>query len=384
MAKHNLTLWELKIKDRVEYRIQECMMHIANSKNEFKLIIPEEWLNDRLTKESIYKWLEIGNKTLFPAKINEIMIDKNILNSSTSECKLNNLYTGLLVEPRTLRDKEKYRSSDVIEMPLGTIRYLSNNIDSIRSNSTSRSFTFDCSCNRAIRSDGIVFGESSWGAYICDLQLSETKEPLVDHILRTYAELVNVSKEYIPAYEIIIDCAKTISSPHKLAILSFYRYLWSSRYLELVENTIKLESLGVDPWLALYYSLSKNKANYNNYYSLIDKPGFKSMDNVNRELRSSKLVNTAFSVSYYNIILFTNFDLKDEELVAETQKFLTKTTATDRITKNFICINPTQTLTMDKIYSDCIIGSDHRTINICGNDYKYRNYSIYRFNEVKQ
>ena len=383
MGKSNLTIWEHIGQDRKPvYRMQECMMHIASYSRDFKIIIPREWLNDNLTKESVYKWLEIGNKTIFPAIINEIEIDRSDLNSEGGQCQLGGVYHDLVVEPRNLVAKERYRSSDVVEMPSGSIKYISATIDQIKSKVNSGSY-FTTSCRR-LQTRGangrpIVNNDhnSSWRAYIQDLQVAETKEPLRDHILRTYDELSKKEVQLIPAYEVIIPCARAISNSHKLAILSFYRYLYSSRYPGLVQDTLKLESIGIDPWTALYYALSKKDANYSFYYSLLSVPGFKSMADVSRDLKNYSLVNKAFSVSEFDKNLYVTLDGSDEELIAKVDIF-TKATPKKAVDDNaYKCIVASKTLTLNKVYKSAYI--KFNKIRVCGDDYKYRYYSAYMF-----
>ena len=389
MGKSNFTIWEL-IKDKnPKYMIQECMMHIANCTSDFKIIIPHEWLNDKLIKEDVYRWLEIGNKTLFPAKIREITISEKDTKLSVGACRMNGIYYGLNVEPRKLNQREKYRSSDVLSMPLGAIRSFSVSIEELKSSSY-RSIGFNVSSNRLkVRSIGglIDLNNSSdtWGAHVDDLCMYGTDELLKDYVLRTYDELSNRGWRALPAYEVTIDCKNVISKTHRLSILSFYRYLYSSRYPDVVYNALRLVSIGIDPWEALYASLSKINGNYYNYYSLLSAPGFKSIEKVSKDLKIYDSVNKSFSIDRHDKHLYVDLSGSEENIIENVNNFveksLTGAKAEDKF--RFICINASKTLTNNKVYTSACLSYDKKKNFLCGDDYKYRYYSSSRFKQVK-
>lgn len=372
MADHNLTLH----KYNNTIKRSECMAHICSVDTSKEIFIPESWLNEGLKYEDVDKWVEIGNNLVFPASVEESSVKRKEIEGHSS---LNFFYKGLVVEPRDLVDKnDKYMSS------LSVKYFASGEVHEIYINNMSKEYlkgytTKTVQIKRILKKSGTAYlpWEQIDSFFIRDLQVANTKESLIDYILRTYDDAIKSDSEDIPVKKITIDCKKK-TAQHKLATMSFYRYLWSNRYKNVVKDTLKLISLGISAWDALYCALSKSSESYYYYYSLLSNRGYKSREEVD-----SALYNHGFSVNQTftkSLQIDTPFVWKktDEELIKEVEDFKGRSKNIPRI-ELLTCINPSSTLTNGKAYSCLIDPSVPKKVRTRGNDYIERYYSIDRF-----
>ena len=372
MAEHNLTLH--RYNNAIQRR--ECMAHICSVDTSKEIFIPESWLNEGLKYEDVDKWVEIGNSLVFPASVEESSVKRSEVEAQSS---VNFFYKGLAVEPRDLVDKnDKYMSS------LSVRHFASGEIYAIYISNLSKEYLKSqknktVQITRILKKSGIAYlpWEQINSFFIRDLQVANTKEPLIDYILRTYDDAIKSDSDDITVKKITIDCKKK-TAQHKLAIMSFYRYLWSNRYKNVVKDTLKLISLGISAWDALYCALSKSSESYYYYYSLLSNRGYKSREEVD-----SVLYNHGFSVNQTftkSLQIDTPFIWKktDEELIKEVEDFKVRSSNIPR-TELLVCTKPSNTLTNRKAYSCLIDPRVPKKVRTRGNDYIERYYSIDRF-----
>lgn len=266
-------------------RITTCMMAIRDVRTTASLYVPFDWLNSGISKEDVYRWNDIGNKTIFPSKVSECFLDtKNLYRDDGPQTPPKyKKYLGLKITAKPY--PYKYKQFDAKEVIEGTLvsLYLDQNTD------------FRTKTNVYKPMNGITY--PAWNGFASDHQLADTGECLFEYIKRTESDYVEIEEEVKPnnTFEITIDCGTTLSNSHKLAILTFYRFLWSNLYKGLVVNTLKLTDLEIDPWEALYYSMSIQQ--YDSYYGLNSKPGFKPMDEVITALIRGNNINKSFSAN---------------------------------------------------------------------------------------
>lgn len=372
MAEHNLTLH--KYNNTIQR--SECMAHICSVDTSKEIFIPESWLNEGLKYEDVNKWVEIGSSLVFPASVEEFSLKRKEIEGQSS---VNLFYEGLAVEPRDLIDRnDKYMSSLSIKY-FASGEILAINISNLSKEYLKSQNSKTVQIRRILKKSGIAYlpWEQINSFFIRDLQVVATKEPLIDYILRTCDDAIKSGNEDVPVKKITIDCKKK-TAQHKLAIMSFYRYLWSNRYKNVVKDTLKLISLGISAWDALYCALSKGSESYYYYYSLLSNRGYKSREDVD-----SVLYNHGFSVNqtFTRSLQFdTPFVWKktDEELIKEVEDFKVRSNNLPRI-KALICTKPSSTLTNGRTYSCLIDPRVPKKVKTRGNDYIERYYSVDRF-----
>lgn len=282
MADHNNTKYDWQSG----YGIQQtqCMMDIRNRSTEVDIYIPFIWLHKGISDDDVILWNKIGNDTLFPAKLEKVNID--LRNNSSSYDPRFEQFKGLRI---TCKKGYKYKQSDAEQNIYGVINSVDGNILHLRTH---------CSVYQTDLFNGNK-KYSNWNGYASDHQVYETGECLDSYIKRIIKEQedseVNAPKPEYNAYKVTIDCSKALSANHRLAILSFYRFLWSRHFDGLVVNALSIlkSDSTIDPWDALYYSMST--ANYPSYYGLLSQSGYVSMDDVKARLPKNEGVNLSFS-----------------------------------------------------------------------------------------
>lgn len=302
MSDHNTTTFDF----RRGYNIQknQCMMNIKNQNSDIDIYIPFKELHKDISKEDVVKWVEIGNKTIFPAILSETYLKPNDFSYDAVTPPLLKKYINLKITAKT--NLHTYKQHDAYQVVTGSLVSLvaGENDYRIRTNVTKSK-------------DGPQY--SNWSGYASDHQLIETGECLLAYIDRTVNDNVKekVLKTSDPdCFKITINCKNAISDNHKLAILTFYRFLWSNLYQNIVANTLSLVTKDIDSWDALYYALSTQK--YERYYGLLSRPGFKLMDEVISDLKRYD-VNNSFS-SNSQKIPFTLMDIDNIKLAVDVFK----------------------------------------------------------------
>lgn len=281
MSGHNYTKYDYRMGYGI--RAKECMMDIRDHYGIVDIYIPFTWLNDGIKKEDVYRWIEFGNKTTFPATVEELHVeDVDKLDVSIRDDIF--LQFENLEIRRKDPTKHKYIQSDAIECKFGKIKHLRWSSD--RKIKTYSTIYYDESFSRV--------KYSGWNGYAEDHELIETGECLDKYVRRIIqAELDKRKTDEINCFKLSIDCSKAFSKHHKLAILSFYRFLWSNHYNGLVKDTLKIVDAGVDFWDALYYAMCKKS--YSSYYGLLYQYGYMPMDEVVNLLKSGNAVNNSFT-----------------------------------------------------------------------------------------
>jgi len=280
MADHNNTKYDW----HQGYGIQQtqCMMDIRNRNIEVDIYIPFIWLHTGISDDDVVLWNKIGNETLFPAKLEKVKIDLSS-NNNSRDPRLDQ-FNGLKI---TCKKNYSYSQSDARKNVYGVIRSLSGQPGRIGT---------CCYVYKTDKFDGNPI-YSAWGGWASDHQVYETGECLDAYIKRILKEQEVKPKveEEFNAYKVTIDCSKALSANHRLAILSFYRFLWSCHFDGLVVDTLRIlkSDSTIEPWDALYYAMSKT--NYSGYYGLLHQAGYVSMNDVKARLPKNEGVNLSFS-----------------------------------------------------------------------------------------
>lgn len=326
MANHNSTIFDFG--DSGYPSIGTCMMGVRNVKQNACIYIPFKDLHTGITDEDVALWNKIGNETLFPANIERINYKFN--ESGCHDHKFDQFLNLKITYKRDVR----HIQDDAKDCKFGLLKsvwidnygHLNQKTDTYQSESFERKIY------------------SGWNGYCEDHVLFETGECLKEYIKRTIKEDDQVKEENpVPNfYKVTIDCSKAINNAHKLAILSFYRFLWSNCFVNLATNTLKLVKEGIDSWKALYYAMSSY--NYSAYYGLIYQPGFKSMDDVADSLRDpNKTINEAFTASRKS--LYTK--MSGADIVSAVSRF---TVGSEKPFEGICVTDKLKTLTKDKVY----------------------------------
>lgn len=280
MADHNNTKYDWHQGYGIQQR--QCMMDIRNGNIEVDLYIPFIWLHKGISDEDVLWWNKIGNETLFPAKLEKVKIDLRD-NNSAYDPRLEQ-FKGLRI---TCKKGYRYKQSDANQNVYGVINSVDGNINNLQTR---------CSVYRTNSFDGNK-KYLCWNGYASDHQVYETGECLDAYIKRILKEqeVKPKAEEEFNAYKVTIDCFKALSANHRLAILSFYRFLWSCHFDGLVVDTLRIlkSDSTIEPWDALYYAMSKT--NYSGYYGLLHQAGYVSMDDVKARLPKNEGVNLSFS-----------------------------------------------------------------------------------------
>jgi len=297
MADHNNTKYDY----HQGYGIQQtqCMMDIRNKTIPIDIYIPFTWLNTGISDDDVTLWNKIGNETLFPAALEKVNIDLSS-NNSSYDPRLEQ-FKGLRI---TCKKNYRYRQNDANKNVFGVINSIDGNFSRLQTH---------CSVYRTDKFNGNKMF-SNWNGYASDHQVYETGECLdlyVERILKEQedAKMVMPIPEF-NAYIVTIDCSKALSTNHKLAILTFYRFLWSCHFDGLVADTLRIikSDTTIDPWDALYYALSKT--NYSGYYGLLYQTGYVSMEDVKTRLPKGESINLSFSnakKSNFTLMNVSNF-----------------------------------------------------------------------------
>lgn len=348
----------------------ECMMHVGSNKDKTEIFIKYKDVNDGLTKAQVEKWVEIGNSLLFPAGLSEIKMPKSYGGITADNLKK---YLEIKIEIDPTKESKQNDAKYVSEGELIQIGAVGK---------------YDCrvAC-RILRSDlNPRYTKNTWGGWAGDFRLAETKENLFDYIVRTKdldEPKIEVKPEIPDCYVITINYGSKYfkSYYHKLATLSFYRYLYSSKFYGLAKKVLHLVDLGVDPWTALYCALSESGRIYGNYYSLLMYPGLKTMRQVEVDLKVQNSVNEAFSVKSKNQCFF-QWSSDNEQLLKNVETFVSKAQEyKPEVIEKFKCIYPTKTLIKDKEYEGHTIS--YGKVKIVGEDWVSRIYNNFRFQKVQ-
>lgn len=277
MADHNKTKYDWRNGGGIQQT--QCMMDIRNRVAKVDIYIPQIWLHSGISDEDVLMWNKIGNETLFPATLDKVTID---INSDYSDVRLKQ-FVGLRI---TCKNNYKYKQSDAKMNKFGVINKLTGSLSEIKT---------ECSVYHTDSFSGIK-KYSNWHGHAVDHQVYETGECLFDYINRIIKDQEKYKDtDSFNAYKITIDCSNALSPKHRLAILTFYRFLWSVHFDDIVSDTLKIvkSDSTIDPWDALYYAMSKKE--YSSYYGLICKPGYVSIEDVKSRLLRGDDINLSFS-----------------------------------------------------------------------------------------
>ena len=323
-----------------------CMAFVHNitSKQFIELYTDEKDLNKGLTLKDAERWVEIGNSLLFPAtfsytkpqQLYAIRITK-FNNSSVSVREVKNQrervqgtisssMKGDILSVAIYRNDEKgningfayckVTESDVKNIPKGT----------------GYNFRFE----ELVSEDGSSLQDLVQSEY--DRIKEENLRKTLDHIT------------------IKLERKNYLSGWHFLAAVSFYRFLWSHFYINVVSSTLNMIDSGITPWMALSYAYATYGTSA--YYGLSNQGMmFSDFDIVAERLR-----NNSINVSFTSDINVKSYDKK--KLLEESYD-----KAGD---KRKTCINNenSKNLTVGKKYITFTTPSDN-LIKVLGDSGKY-------------
>ena len=346
-----------------------CMSAMRTCPVKADLYIPFEWLNKGISKEDVLRWVEIGCKLIFPATIIETYLN---IDSIGSTCVMNLKYSKYIGLKITHKKTGSYKQHDCTELVEGSISTLTGPVDN-----NLRTYS-----NMLVRDNGSSkrhynHGEMMWNGYAIDHQLLDTGECLLKYIRRTINEKPEEIEVSNNTFVVSIDCKKALSNNHKLAILSFYRFLWSDLYEGVVTNTLKLIDDGAEPWDALYYALSTKR--YEPYYSFLQFPGWKDIEVVKSRLINGSSINISFSIPNPGKLIYTTMSV--ESLKDSVSKFKANNIYAI-IAKNVVCVtDKLKSITKGKEYKPEISYCD-KSYLIKTDDYTYKHLLKSHFKEV--
>lgn len=345
--------------------VNGCMSFIRETTGTIKIIIPFKNLHKGLTKEMVYDWVEIGNRTLFKAEIEEV------------ETNLKNTQRGI--------------DGDIIELLDGVKFYLRKNghcrsdakavaIGSLLRASNTTSATLEVIKGNPRNGCRAIEPKTQWNVCTRDFVDEDgvTLEVRLKEAIESYKEPKKDDKNN--AFCISYKSSNCVSGHHKLAVLSFYRYLWMPRYKDLVKNVLKMIKWGVTPWDALM--LEHTRGSYYYYYGFTtsDFRGIPSMKSVLNNFKAGRSINESFS-SALGVVRPYNFGRLTKENV---QKALEHYSKDEKIIVAAVvkCISPVgKFLTKNKNYS--VDGVTHTCFKINNDGWCWKWYSKDRFKIVE-
>lgn len=338
MADHNKTIYDFgNVSDIL---CHECMMSMRNCKGIANIYIPFSWLHEGISEEDVYRWVEIGNQLIFPATIEKVKNDNLILHNQNYKHKFKDLKI-------TYKRDIRLHQTDANQVDFGTL----NSIEDINTNK------FRIYSSVYTNSDFINKKYNNWNGWSSDYKLYETGECLHEFIIRSLKEEIKDDNSEYNGYKITIDCSKSLSDNHRLAILSFYRFLWSAHFKNVVKNTLKIIDTGVNAWDAMYYAL--NTKDYSSYYGFLNCSGFASIDFVVNNLKSKLSVNASFSSQTKCPLLSMNVT----DFGAEIRKYKEEEFSLECTTKDL------KSLTFGKTYIPLLTSIDYYIVK-CDDFYK--------------
>lgn len=385
MAADNRTLWKNSNSSIRMLAYSGCMMSVRKATEPIDIYIPKMWIEDILSEEEVQLWHKIGNDLLFPAKLEMESIPADIyLKMGISKALLQFQSLNIEADPK----KAPYVQSDASQVLHGVLDTLSCSEEAALRGARGRqgriSMLLLHQKGQVPRPIGNNF---HWNGYAEDFRLMDTKENLSDYIQRKMEEYKSTQMpQKIDCYKFIIDCGSSslLSIHHKLAILSFYRFLWSNLYKGIVKDTLYLVNLGASFWDALYGAMSKKGGSYNYYYALLSIPGYNTMENVVQKLKEGSDINTSFTNPKREYLYF-NWNDDDSILMSNLEAFVKNGKQQKSIKPiKLICTDNrgVSTLTKDKEYEGEVDENNTWIVIVKADDWITRRYNLSRFTFV--
>jgi hypothetical protein len=353
-------------------RSSECMALSKGVNGLLNLIIPFESLHKGLSEKDVYKWVELGNSSIFKASIRKgfsFFTSKHLL--LNKKLKEESLEIARKEKKKLDRNDSKYLLSGKILSLAGGIDDPSTLLVAITEeddNYNKGSFA-KVGCAWAVSINDFEFKNKSIDISLNDYIKEKIKEIETDEH--------NEEKEN--CYIVSIDGSLIKEPEYRLAVTTYYRYLWSSNYPEIVSDTLKIMETGVSFWDALMLvHASTRKEPYSNYYGLC----FASIRGIPEEnsvlfklKKSNEGVNSCFRGEPSGQPI-KPFFIHDQSDFAE---ILGKLKSGGVIGKTAVCVNSdkTQNLTVGGHYR--IIDQDYNLIKIVDKWFFGRWYLINRF-----
>lgn len=245
----------------------DCMSFIRNYKNNYELqfLVNKEMLHKNLTMEDVIRWIEIGNKLIFPATYDIV----DVLESF--EYFANGMFHKEIVRLRELSDDyPKYRRYDAAGLSVASIESI-NGYSHYENDKKHHTFSLSTIIKEV--PDNCIFNTSignHWSIDSNDVILEKSGRVLYDEIIDDFLikkeawDRDNLKENYC----ITIKRNNAVSPDHFLSLLTFYRLLWSVYFKNIVRETLDLIDGGMDEWIALSYAYAKNYSRPYNGFSL--------------------------------------------------------------------------------------------------------------------
>lgn len=360
MSNSNSTIYSTKSKVLSTFSpiIKNCMMGVRNMQGSIDIYIPFKDLQNGLSAEDVYRWVEIGNSLIFNSAVRKDYLSEPI----NRRRKFNEVYYKYLRRLSVVRkDLDVYTQDDAISADEG--------------------YLYEVNSEVQIKvTKGSVRGDT-WYISPDDYQLVETRESLDEHLVKIYTEHFKVEKKQPNSFVITIDLDKCVSPQHKLAVLTFYRYLYSNRYPSIVKNTLLAIDAGVSNWNALMLAHAERDTNYTSYYGLTESEirSFLPMTEVLANLKAGYNVNNSFtnnlgigaSIPSFKITPNIDFKFLEKQLLEGSARSI-----------KVKCINTDgcSTITLNRTYFVVQVVGDNYKIE--ADDYCYRYFNKKRFKDI--
>jgi hypothetical protein len=369
-----------------EYYYEMCMAFTGGYSHVLDIIIPEAWLNVGLTNKDAYRWAELGNKMLFPAKVSEKKFPVKILQNNGCDPVFDQ-FMLLDIEADEKTADERYLQSDarhIVHSKIASFSFDANralNSDKLGYNGRFNSYLIR-SVNSTIQlsiEDGRLYS-----GYLADYRLKDTKENLEAYVIRKIKECYKNTPKTVDCLQVRLNYADPSikAGKHRLAVTTFYRYLFLPYYPTVVKDTLQLVDMGFDPWISLYAALSRHDKKYLAYYSLLGRTGFKSMVDVKKNLSGSISLNQTFSaiIQKGQLPVFCIWS-DDEQILRDNVLSFVAGNAPKGMQnmKRMYCLSPTKLLKAMVYMGEYLTGAK---VKVRAEDGKFHIYSTTRFKEL--
>lgn len=368
MSSHNNTYYTYSksISSILHPSVSQCMSLMRSTDGIVSLIVKMTDLNHGLTREDVFLWNKLGNESMFPAVITEGYSTFMGLNDIITRNLRKNLVSFKLAEGHRRREDAKHCIKGTLDVitPLGGNKYDGY----LRVTEKLKG--------------GYCFLGGQWGVSGYDFVTEDTGQTLNDYardFMDKFLAEENEEQDNRPnAYIISIDSSKIKNRQEKLAVLTFYRYLWSNVFRGLVRDALIVYKSGIPAWESIMLAhAAERDSSYNNYYGLtqIRTRSIPSIEEVKIRLnRDMATINNSFTTEIVNVI--NRFTIKEGVDYTETINTLKKA---DQYPKRIECVNAEKTTTLHKGSFYDVVSHHGEYVTVVASDYCKREYSKTRF-----
>lgn len=333
-----------------------CMEGVKNRHGKISIVIPFYKLNSDITHEDVKRWVEIGNSLIFKADLSTNKMQFNAEKHLIPQLQRDNIKVKLKV-------KDNYSRVDAKRVAEGVVNRIHNytrgSLQILKTNG------------------GGNLNGGQWNVNFCDFMIKDTGQCLSEYIKEKLKSIKE--EEGDNSFVISYKGSGCVSANHKLAVLTFYRYLYSCYYPTLVKDTLKIIDSGIKPWNALMIAHAGVKKKYNAGYGLtwINSCTIPGMNYVLDRLKKGEGINRSFW--HPHVVKLKSFTVsKIDDFKSIEEKMLMPDVP--EVDAFIICKNATgcKTLTKNKKYK--LLGvNTWGEYKIQADDYCKRHFSTYRF-----